>query len=77
MKKNRTERPREHDEIVAGQVLYSMEQAGLVLGRLSRRQVYRLVGTGQLRPTKVGVRSFIHRTEIERFAAKNHPIVKV
>ena len=45
---------------------YSVEEAAAIIG-ISRRTVYELLRTGQLRSVKIGSRRLIRHTDLERF----------
>lgn len=51
----------------ADKLFYSVPGACDVLS-LGRTQVYKLIAAGDLTVTKLGSRSLIHRSELERFA---------
>ena len=47
--------------------LYSVEQAALRLGGVSKWTVRTWLSQGKLRPTKIGRRTMIRQSELERF----------
>lgn len=48
-------------------LLYNAEDAGRLLGGISKAMVYRYVQRGQLHPTRLGSRTLFSREELERF----------
>jgi excisionase family DNA binding protein len=62
-------------EPVSGQLLYSVEQAGRVLG-LSARLLWSFIQRGELRTRRVGSRVLVHRRELEKFALRDHETQK-
>lgn len=50
--------------------LYSISEAALVLGGVSRSLMYRLFERGQLRPVKVGGRTFVHVNDLREFVVR-------
>ena len=51
----------------SGPLLYSAEDAGRMLGGISKAMVYRYVQYGELHPVKLGSRTMFTRDELERF----------
>ncbi len=49
------------------QALFSIEQACLYLGRISRTKIYDLINSGELQKIKIGSSSFIPRTSLDAF----------
>jgi predicted DNA-binding transcriptional regulator AlpA len=49
------------------QLLYSESEARGVLGGLGRSKLYQLMAAGQIKPTKIGRRTFFAANELERF----------
>ena len=56
---------------VEGQILYSVEQAAAILS-VSPRLVWAFIGAGKIRTRRVSRRVLVTRTELERFAARDH-----
>lgn len=49
------------------QALFSIEQACLYLGKISRTKIYDLIKSGELQKIKIGSSSFIPRTSLDAF----------
>lgn len=57
------------DVLTGGKLLFSLEEAGEALN-LSRATLYRLLSRGQLKGLKVGRRTLLAASELERFVAE-------
>jgi len=70
-------KPRGPKPPVPDQLLYSVAQAAAVLG-IGGRLCWQFVLSGQLPSRLLGRRRLIHRSELERFARRDHgsPLVK-
>ena len=56
---------------VADQLLYSVPQAAHILG-ISPRLCWEYVRRGEIRKRHIGTRVLIHRTELQKFALRDH-----
>jgi excisionase family DNA binding protein len=50
-----------------GQTLNSIQQVMLRAGGISRSKVYQLIAAGQLKPVKIGRRTFVPETSLQAF----------
>lgn len=55
-------------------MLYTVEQAVDILGGLSRATIFKMFKTGEIKPVRVGRRTFISRTQLEKFVERNTPL---
>ena len=57
-------------EVIRKPLILSLEAAQAELGGIGRSTLYELIGRGDLRTIKIGRRTFIALTELERFVAE-------
>ena len=50
-------------------MLYSIPEARQQLGGMGNSTFYAKIATGQIRPTKIGRRTYVSAAELERFVA--------
>jgi excisionase family DNA binding protein len=50
-------------------LLHDIEEARQLLGGIGRSTLYKAIQGGRLKPVKIGARTMLPRTELERFAS--------
>lgn len=53
-------------------ILFGVRDAAFFLG-ISPRKICYLIQSGELKPTRIGRRTLLHRAILERFARGDHP----
>jgi excisionase family DNA binding protein len=60
-----------HERVNETPMLYTVDEAGYLLGGLSRASLYNQLRSGAIKPTKIGRRTFVSRHELEEFMRRN------
>jgi excisionase family DNA binding protein len=55
-----------------GRILFPVREAAFFLG-ISPRKICYLIAAGELKPTRIGRRTLLHRAILEGFARGDHP----
>lgn len=55
-----------------GRILFPVDEAAYVLG-IKARKIWYLIESGQLRATRIGRRTLVHKSVLEAFARGDHP----